>query len=94
MVAYYSFLTARELISKISRYGASFQTLRQSRAESRGKMPTNMPSKILISLSKMLRGSVPGFQNIYRLNRRPYLSLLDLKEIEMYEVCKSSNQRS
>lgn len=31
------------------------------------------------------------FQNIYRLNRRPYLSPLYLNE-EMYQVCESFNQ--
>ena len=59
-VAPYSFWTARELISKISRWREFSISTLKSRAESRSKMPTNMGSKIFkICLSIMLRGSPP-----------------------------------
>ena len=46
-VAPYSFWTARELISKISRWRELSISTLKSRAESRSKMPTNMASKYL-----------------------------------------------
>ena len=46
-VAPYSFWTARELISKISRWRELSISTLKSRAESRSKMPTNMASKFL-----------------------------------------------
>ena len=46
-VAPYSFLTARELISKISRWRELSNSMPKSRAKSRSKMPTNMASKFL-----------------------------------------------
>ena len=56
-VAPYSFWTERELISKISRWRELSISMLNSRAESRSKMPTNMASKIYLSI--MLRGSPP-----------------------------------
>ena len=79
-VAPYSFLTARELISKISRWRELSNSTPKSRAESRSKMPTNMASKFLKFVYRKCCVDRLRFQNIYRLNRRPYLSLLDLKE--------------
>ena len=46
-VAPYSFLTARELILKISRWRELSNSTLKSRTESRSKMPTNMASKFL-----------------------------------------------
>ena len=46
-VASYSFLTARELISKISRWRELSNSMPKSRAKSRSKMPTKMASKLL-----------------------------------------------
>ena len=46
-VAAYSFWTARELISKISRWRELGISTLKSRAESRSKIPTNMASKFL-----------------------------------------------
>ena len=46
-VAPYSFLTARELISKISRWRELSNSMPKSRAKSRSKMPTKMASKLL-----------------------------------------------
>ena len=46
-VAPYSFWTARELISKLSRWRELSISTLKSRAESRSKMPTNMASKFL-----------------------------------------------
>ena len=43
----YSFLTVRELISKISRWRELSNSMPKSRAKSRSKMPTNMASKLL-----------------------------------------------
>ena len=79
-MAPYSFLTARELISKISRWRELSNSTPKSRAESRSKMPTNMASKFLKFVYRKCCVDRLRFQNIYRLNRRPYLSLLDLKE--------------
>ena len=69
-MAPYSFLTAREL--------SNFTP--KSRAESCSKMPTNMASKFLQFVYRKCCVDRLPFQNIYRLNRRPYLFLLDLKE--------------
>lgn len=82
-VAPYSFLTARKLISKISRWRELSNSTQKSRAESRSKMPTNtsrMASKFLKFVYRKCCVDRLRFQNIYRLNRRPYLSLLNLKE--------------
>ena len=46
-VAPYSFLTARELILKISRWRELSNSMPKSRAKSRSKMPTKMASKLL-----------------------------------------------
>ena len=52
----------------------------KSRAGSRSKMPTNMASKLLKVVYRKCCVDRLRFQNICRLNRRPYLSLLDVKE--------------
>ena len=79
-VAPYSFLIARELISTISRWRELSNSSSKSRAESRSKMPTNMASKFLKFVYGKCRVDRLLFQNIYWLNKRPYLSLFDLKE--------------
>ena len=66
----------------------------KSRARSRSKMRTNMASKLLKFVYRKCCVDRLLFQNIFRLNRRPYLSLLDLFKREMYEVCRSFNQWS
>ena len=53
--------------------------LLKSRAESRSKMPRNMASKFLKFVHRKCGVDRLRFQNNYRLNRRPYLSLLDIK---------------
>ena len=60
-----------------SRDGASFQTLRSSRARNHAAKcrQTWRPKFIYRRFMGLFR-----FQNIYRPNRRPYFSLLDLKE--------------
>ena len=67
-VAPYSFLTARELSNSTPK----------SHAESCSKMPTNMASKFLQFVYRKCCVDRLRFQNIYRLNRRPYLLLLGL----------------
>ena len=79
-VASYCFLSARALISKISRWRKRSNSKPKSRARSRSKMPTNMVSKLLKFVYGKCCVDRRRFQNICRLNRRPCLSLLDLKE--------------
>ena len=78
-VAAYTFWTALELISKISRWRVLSNSTPKSRAESRSKTPTSMASKLLNFVYRKCCVGRLRFQNIYRLNRRPYLSLFDLK---------------
>ena len=70
----------RALTSKISRWRKRSNSTPKSRARSRSKMPTTMPSKLLKFVYRKSCMDRLWFQNICRLNRRPYLSLLDLKE--------------
>ena len=72
-VAPYSFLSASVLISKISRWRKLSNSTPKSRAGSRSKMSTNMASKLLKFVYRKCCVDC-------RLNRRPFLSLLDLKE--------------
>ena len=74
------FLFARALISKISRWRKLSNSRPKSRAGSRGKMPTNMTSKLLKFVYRKYCVDRLRFQNICRLNRRPQLSLLGVKE--------------
>ena len=90
-VAPYSFLSARALISKISRWCKLSKSTPKSRAGSRSKMPTDMASKLLKFVYRKCCVDRLQFQNICRLNRRPQLSLLDLKR-KIYEACRSFNQ--
>ena len=77
-VAPYNFLSARALISKISRWRKLSNSTPKSRTGSRSKMPTNMASKLL--------------QNVCRLNRRPQLSLLDVEEKYTRHARVSTNE--
>ena len=70
-VAPYSFSTVRELISKI----ALSNSTQKSRVRSCIKMLTNMASKFSKCVSRKNCVDRLRFQNIYRMNRRPYLSL-------------------
>ena len=79
-VAPYSFLSVRALISKISRWRKRSNSTPKSGARRRSKMPTNMASKLLKFVYWKCCVGRCRFQNICRLNRRPCLSLLDLKE--------------
>ena len=74
----YSVLTVRELISKISRWRELSNFMPKSRAESRSKMPTNMASKFLKFVYRKCCVGPLRFQNICRLNRRPYLSFCSI----------------
>ena len=74
------FLSARVLISKISRWRKLSNSTPKSRAGSRSKMPTNMASKLLKFGYRKCCVDRLRFQNICWLNRRPYLSLLGVKE--------------
>lgn len=79
-MAPYSFLTARELVSK-SRDGASFKkSTRNSRARSRNKMSTNMASKFVKNIFRNSCACLFQFQNIYRMNKRHCPSVLNTKE--------------
>ena len=91
-VAPYSFLSARALISKISRLRKLSNTTPKSRAGSRSKMPTNMASKLLKSVYRKCCADRFRFQNICRLNRRPQLSLLDVKEKYTRHAGVSTNE--
>ena len=79
-VAPYSFQSARALISKISRWRELSNPAPKSRAKSRSKMSTKMASKLLKLVYRKCCVDRLRIQNIYWLNRRPYLPLLDLKE--------------
>ena len=79
-MAPYSFLSARALISKISRWRKLSNSTPKSRAGSRSKMPTNMTSKLLQFVYRKCCVDRLRFQNVCRLNRRPQLSLLDVEE--------------
>ena len=87
-VAPYSFLSARALISKISRWRKRSNSTPKSRARSRSKTRTNMASKLLKFVYRKRCLDRLRFENICRLNRRPYLLLLD------FDVCKSFNKWS
>ena len=91
-VAPYSFLSARALISKISRWRKLSNSMPKSRAGSRSKMPTNMASKLLKVVYRKCCVDRLRFRNICRLNRRPYLSLLDVKEKYMRHAGVSINE--
>ena len=91
-VAPYSFLSARALISKISRWHKLSNSTPKSRAGSRSKMPTNMASKLLQFVHRKCCVDRFRFQNICRLNRRPQLSLLDVKEKYTRHAGVSTNE--
>ena len=63
-------------------HGASFQTPRQSRARNHAVKRRQTWRPIFFKKLFYRKCCVDWlrFQNIYRLNRRPYLSLFDLKE--------------
>ena len=87
--SHYSFFSARSLISKISRWR---KLSNSTRARSRSKMPTNMVSKLLKFGYRKCCVDRLWFQNICRLNRRPYLSLLDVKEKYTRHAGVSTNE--
>ena len=91
-VAPYSFLSARALISKISRWRKRSNSTPKSRARSRSKMRTNMVSKRLKFVYRKRCLDRLRFENICRLNRRPYLLLLDFKEKCMRYARVSTNE--
>ena len=91
-VAPYSFLSARALISKSSRWRKLSNSTPKSRAGSRSKMPTNMASKLLQFVYRKYCLDRFRFQNICRLNRRPQLSLLDVKEKYTRHAGVSTNE--
>ena len=91
-VAPYSFSSARALISKISRWRKLSNSTPKSRTGSRSKMPTNMASKLLKFVYRKCCVDGFRFQNICRLNRRPQLSLLDVKEKYTRHVGVSTNE--
>ena len=86
------FLSARALTSKISRWRKLSNSPPKSRARSRSKMPTIMASKLLKFVYGKCCVDRLRFQNICRLNRRPYLSLLDLKEKCTRHAAVSTNE--
>ena len=91
-VAPYSFSSARALISKISRWRKLSNSSPKSHARSRSKMYTNIASKLLKFVCRKCCVDRLRFQNLCRLNRRPYLSLLDLKEKCMRYTAISTNE--
>ena len=91
-VAPYSFLSARAMISKISRWRKLSNSTPKSRAGSRSKMPTNMASQLLKFVYRKCCVDRLRFQNICRLNRRPQLSLLDVKEKYTRHAGVSTNE--
>ena len=91
-VAPYSFLSARVLISKISRWCKLSNFTPKSRAGSHNKMPTNMVSKLLKFVYRKCCMDRLRFQNICQLNRRPQLSLLDVKEKYTRHAGVSTNE--
>ena len=77
----YSFLTACELILIVSWLCEHLNSTPKSRAKLRSKMPTTWhPNFFNLFIYWKCCVDRHWFQNIYQLNRRPYLSLLDLKE--------------
>ena len=91
-VAPYSFLSARALISKFSRWRKLSNSTPKSRAGSRSKLPTNMASKLLQFVYRKCCEDRLRFQNICRLNRRPQLSLLEVKEKYTRHAGVSTNE--
>ena len=91
-VAPYGFLSARALISKISRWRKLSNSTPKSRAGSRSKMPTNMASKLLKFVYRKCCVDRLRFQNVCRLNRRPQLSPLDVKEKYTRHAGVSTNE--
>ena len=91
-VASYSFSSARPLISKISRWRKLLNSTPKSHAGSRSKMPTNMVSKLLKFAYRKCCVDRLRFQNICRLNRKPQLSLLDVKEKYRRHAGVSTNE--
>ena len=82
----------RALTSKISRWRKRSNSTPKSRARSRSKMPTTMPSKLLKFVYRKCCVDRFRFQNICRLNRRPQLSLLDVKEKYTRHAGVSTNE--
>ena len=91
-VAPYSFLSTRALISKILRWRKLSNSTPKSRAGSRSKIPTNKRSKLLKFVYRKCCVDRFRFQNICRLNRRPQLSLLDVKEKYTRHAGVSTNE--
>ena len=91
-VAPYSFLSTLALISKIMRWRKLSNTTLKLRAGSRSKMPTNMASKLLKFVYRKCCVDRLRFQNICWLNRRPQLSLLDVKEKYTRHAGVSTNE--
>ena len=78
-MAPYSFLTARELVSK-SHDSASFKkSTRKSRANKHNEMSTNMASKFLKKIFWNSCASLCQFKNINRMNTTRYPSVLNTK---------------
>ena len=71
----YSILTAREQISKISRWHELSSSTSKSRVESGSKMPTNMASKFLKFVYRKCCVDRLRFQNIYRLNSSKFINI-------------------
>ena len=78
-VAPYSFLTAQTVFENLARWRKLSDFMPKSHMESRSKMSTNMASKFLKFVYWKCCVDQFQFQNIYQLNQRAYLSLLDLK---------------
>ena len=91
-VAPYSFLSAHALILKISWWRKLSNSTPKSRAGSRSKMLTYMASKLLKFVYRKCCVDRFRFQNICRLNRRPQLSLLDVKEKYTTHAGVSTNE--
>ena len=91
-VAPYSFLSVHALISKISWWRKLSNSTPKSRAGSHSKMPTNMASKLLQFGYRKCCVDRLRFQNICRLNRRPQLSLLEVKEKYTRHAGVSTNE--
>ena len=91
-VAPYSFLSMRALISKISRWRKLSNSTPKSRAGSPSKMQTDMASKLLKFVYRKCCVDRLRFQNVCRLNRRPQLSLLDVKEKYTRHAGVSTNE--
>ena len=91
-VAPHSFLSARALISEISRWRKLSNSTLKSRTGSRSKMPTDMASKLLKFVYRKCCVDRLQFQHICRLNRKPQLSLLDAKEKFTRHAVVSTNE--